>query len=235
MADRKVKPVWVRSFHPADVEKNLELLYESLEVLLPDYPVITKDLPDAVEVDDGAHTFDITVTSVARGTLSYQWEKSADGETWADVSGGTNVDLEIASWDDAGDAGIYRCKVINTLNGATAVTYTNECTATTLMPDPILITLDLPDTKETAEGAACAFDLTVTAVTNGTLAYQWQLDADGNGFDDIGGATNVDYTITVWAEITHPGTYRCKITNTFNNDVITAYSNECAATTAAGG
>ena len=234
MADRKQKPVWVRSFHPADVEKNLELLYESLEVLLPDYPVITKDLPDAVEVDDGAHTFDITVTAVARGTLSYQWQKSADGDTWANVSGGTNADLEIPSWDNASDAGIYRCKVINTLNGATAITYSNECVATTLMPDPIVITKDLPPTVEVEASTAYTFDLTVTAVTSGTLAYQWEKKTTGE-FENIALATAVDYTVASWDDTANAGTYRCKITNTLNNDVITAYSNECEATTAVGG
>lgn len=232
MADRKQKPVWVRSFHPADTEKNLEMLYESLEVLLPDYPVIIQDLPAAVEVDDGAHTFELTVADATRGTLTYQWQKKTTGD-YADVSDATSVDLVIASWDDAGDAGTYRCEITNTLNGVTAVTYSNECVATTKMPDPILITLDLPDTKETAAGAACVFDLTVTDVANGTLAYQWQKKTTGE-YADVDGATNVDYSIETWDDTTHAGTYRCKITNTFNNDVITAYSNECEATTAQG-
>jgi hypothetical protein len=233
MADRKQKPVWVRSFHPADTEKNLEMLYESLEVLLPDYPVITKDLDDAVVVDDGAHTFDITVADVARGTLSYQWQKKTTGD-FENVSGGTNADLEIASWDNTGDAGIYRCKVINTLNGATAITYTNECTATTLMPDPIVITKDLPDTVEVEASTAYTFDLNVAAVTIGTLAYQWEKKTTGE-FESIALATAADYTVASWDDTANAGTYRCKITNTLNNDVITVYSNECVATTAVGG
>lgn len=233
MAARKQKPVWVRSFHPADTEKNLEMLYESLEVLLPDYPVISKDLDDAVVVDDGAHTFDITVANVARGTLSYKWQKKTTRD-FEDVSDATSVDLTIASWDDAGDAGTYRCEITNTLNGATAVTYTNECVATTKMPDPIVITKDLPDTVEVEASAEYTFDLTVTAVTSGTLAYQWEKKTAGD-FENIALATAVDYTVATWDNTANAGTYRCKITNTFNNDVITAYSNECEATTAVGG
>ena len=92
MADRKQKPVWVRSFHPADTEKNLELFYESLEVLLPDYPVITKDLPDTVEVDDGAHTFDITVTAVAEARLAISGRKAQTAILGQrNVSGGKKV------------------------------------------------------------------------------------------------------------------------------------------------
>lgn len=132
MADRKQKPVWVRSYHPADTEKNLELLYESLEVLLPDYPVITKDLDDAVKVTAAAEqVFDLTVSAVARGTLTYQWQLDPDGKGFDDLTGKTTVDLTIASWADATDAGTYRCKIINTLNGVTAITYSNECVATT--------------------------------------------------------------------------------------------------------
>ena len=81
-------------------------------------------------------------------------------------------------------------------------------------------------TVETAEGAVCALTWTVTDVTNGTLAYQWQLDSDGGGLL-ISAALRVDYTISVWADADHTGTYRCKITNT-NHDVITEYSNECS-------
>ena len=233
MADRKQKPVWVRSFHPADTEKNLEMLYESLEVLLPDYPVITKDLPAAVEVDDGAHTFDLTVADATRGTLTYQWQKKTTSD-YADVSDATSVDLAIASWDDAGDAGTYRCKITNTFNNTTAITYSTECVATTKMPDPIVITKDLPDTVEVEASAAYTFDLTVTAVTSGTLAYQWEKKTTGE-FENISLATDVDYTVASWDDTANAGTYRCKITNTFNHDVITVYSNECVATTAVGG
>ena len=132
MADRKQKPVWVRSFHPADVEKNLELLYESLEVLLPDYPVITEDLEDSVEVTALAEQkFDLTVTDAARGTLTYQWQLDSDGEGFDDISDAKSVDYTVASWDDGTNAGTYRCKITNTLNGVTAITYSNECVATT--------------------------------------------------------------------------------------------------------
>lgn len=131
MAERKQKPVWVRSFHPADTEKNLEALYESLEVLLPDYPVITKDLDDEVEVTaDAEYKFDLTVEDAARGTLTYQWEKKTTG-AYADVSSAASVDYTVAAWDDTTDAGTYRCKITNTLNGVTAITYSNECVATT--------------------------------------------------------------------------------------------------------
>ena len=234
MADRKQKPVWVRSFHPADTEKNLEMLYESLEVLLPDYPVITEDLDDAVVVNDVAHTFDITVADVARGTLSYQWEKSADGDTWANVSGGTNVDLPIDSWKDADDAGTYRCKITNTFNNTTAITYSTECVATTKMPDQIVITKDLPPTAEVEASTEYTFDLTVAAVTIGTLAYQWEKKTTGE-FESIALATAADYTVASWDNTENAGTYRCKITNTLHNEVITVYSKECVATTAVGG
>lgn len=232
MADRKQKPVWVRSFHPADTEKNLEMLYESLEVLLPDYPVIIQDLPAAVEVDDGAHTFDLAVADAARGTLTYQWQKKTTGD-YADVSGATSVDLAIASWDDAGDAGTYRCKITNTFNNTTAITYSTACVATTKMPDPIVITKDLPDTVEVDASAEYTFDLTVAAVTSGTLAYQWEKKTTGE-FENIAQATAADYTVASWDDTANAGTYRCKITNTLNHDVITVYSNECVATTAQG-
>lgn len=132
MAERKTRPVWVRSFHPADTEKNFEMLADALEVLLPDYPVITKDLDDAVEVTTGeSQTFDLTVADAVRGTLTYQWQLDPDGKGYDDISGATLVDYTVATWADATHAGTYRCKITNTFNNTTAITYSNECIATT--------------------------------------------------------------------------------------------------------
>lgn len=131
MADRKNRPVWARSFHPADTEKNLEMLAEAMEVLLPDYPVITKDLENAVEVEALAeYKFDLTVSEGERGTTTYQWQKKTTG-AYADISSATSVDYTVAAWDDTADAGTYRCEITNTLNGVTAIVYSNECVATT--------------------------------------------------------------------------------------------------------
>lgn len=132
MAERKSKPVWVRSFHPADTEKNLEMLADALEVLLPDYPVLTKDLDDAVVVTAAAEQkFDLTVTAAARGTLTYQWQLDNDGKGFDDISDAKSVDYTVAEWADATHKGTYRCKITNTFNNTTAITYSNECVATT--------------------------------------------------------------------------------------------------------
>lgn len=132
MAERKIKPVWVRSFHPADTEKNLEMLADALEVLLPDYPVLTKDLDDAVAVTAAAEQkFDLTVADPTRGTLTYQWQLDNDGKGFNDISDATSVDYTVAEWAGATHKGTYRCKIINTFNNTTAITYSNECVATT--------------------------------------------------------------------------------------------------------
>ena len=132
MAERKPRPVWVRSFHPADTDKNLDLLADAIEVLLPDYPVLTKVLDDSVDVTAGAsYTFDLTVEAVAKGVLSYQWQLDNDGKGFDDIPGATSVDYTVASWSDATHKGTYRCKITNTYNNTTAITYSNECVATT--------------------------------------------------------------------------------------------------------
>lgn len=133
MAERNPRPVWARGYHPADTELNLNALADMVEILFPDFPVVSEDLPDTVEVTAGqSHTFDITVDAVERGTLSYQWQKYDDTDkAFKDVSGAESVDYTVATWDNATHAGIYRNKVINTYDGITATTYTNECVATT--------------------------------------------------------------------------------------------------------
>ena len=131
MAERKAKPAWARSFHPADTEKNLEMLADALEVLLPDYPVLTKDLDDAVVVTAAAEQkFDLTVADPARGTLTYQWQLDNDGKGFDDISDATSVDYTVAEWADATHKGTYRCQITNTFNNTTAITYSNECVAT---------------------------------------------------------------------------------------------------------
>lgn len=134
MAERKAAPSFRIDWHPADRKKNFEALAEAMEVLLPDVPVISEDLPAAVEVAaEAAHTFDLTVEAAARGTLSYQWQK-ADIETpttFVDIGGATSVDYAIATWADETHAGVYRCKIVNTLNNVTSTVYSAACTATT--------------------------------------------------------------------------------------------------------
>ena len=130
MAARVDAPaVWQRGFHPLDQEMNLDAITAMIEVLLPDYPAISEDV-DATKATTVDAEFSISVTAaVARGTLTYQWQKKTTG-SYSNISGATSATYTEATWA-TGDVGTYRCVLTNTLNGVTAVTYSGECVATT--------------------------------------------------------------------------------------------------------
>jgi len=130
MAERKVKPTWVSGYHPADQNKNLEALAAMVEVLLPDYPVLTTDLSAAVSVVALAEqAFTVACSSAARGTLTYQWQKKTTG-SYSNISSATSATYTVASWATENE-GTYRCVITNTFNNTTAITYSGECVAAT--------------------------------------------------------------------------------------------------------
>lgn len=131
MAERKQKPIWLRGYHPADTEKNFDMLFEVLEVLLPDYPEFVVDLEDSVEVTASAdETFTIECETPERGALTYQWEFMKKGTTsYTNINGATSAAYTRNTWSAASHDGTYRCKVTNTFGELTAVVYSNECVA----------------------------------------------------------------------------------------------------------
>ena len=79
-------------------------------------------------------TFSVTAASPDSGTLSYQWEVSANnGTNWLSVSGGTGATTSSYTTPTLVSADLgkqYRVVVTNTLNGATATTTSNAATLT---------------------------------------------------------------------------------------------------------
>lgn len=68
-----------------------------VEVLLPDYPVISVDVDAAKATAVGAE-FTIGVTAaVTRGTLTYQWQKKTTG-AYSNISGATSATYTEATW-----------------------------------------------------------------------------------------------------------------------------------------
>jgi len=90
-------------------------------------PVITTDLSaDLVKynynVDKEAAALTVTASVNDGGTLSYQWQKSADKESWNDISGAAGAEY-IPVIDTLGTT-YYRCVVTNNKDGYKESTYT---------------------------------------------------------------------------------------------------------------
>lgn len=133
MAERPAKPEWVAGWHPQDQNMNNNAIWDAVEFIFPDYPVLTTDLEAEASFEESAEaSFTIACESPARGSLSYQWQKMATGATsFSDIGSATSATYTIASWDSSTDEGSYRCKIVNTYNSNTATVYSTACVATT--------------------------------------------------------------------------------------------------------
>ncbi|AIC47075.1 InlB B-repeat-containing protein [Rhodoluna lacicola] len=97
-------------------------------------PTISSQPADLTKSAGETATFSVTAAVTDGGTLSYQWEVSANnGSTWmnvADGTGGTTNSYTTASLVSADLGKQYRVKVTNTLSGLTAVTSSTAATLT---------------------------------------------------------------------------------------------------------
>jgi hypothetical protein len=94
-------------------------------------PSITTN-PSSTSITSGSTaTFNAAATTTDTGTISYQWQQSADGINWNNVStgsGGTTTTYTTAALTSGSSGTQYRCMAINTLN--TFYSTTNSATAT---------------------------------------------------------------------------------------------------------
>ena len=167
--------------------------------------------PESIQAQEGEEK-DIKLTAV--GATSYQWQRSADGQTWTGI-GATNQNYTGSTTDtltvkvSKNTAGfMYRCKVKNsekTLTSDVATITLTQSLAITSQPESI-------QAKDGEEK-----DIKLTAV--GATSYQWQRSADGQSWKGIG-ATNQNYTgsttdtLTVKISKNTAGfSYRCVVKN----------------------
>uniref|UniRef100_UPI003A95437E hypothetical protein n=1 Tax=Amphritea sp. TaxID=1872502 RepID=UPI003A95437E len=145
--------------------------------------VLTADTSGISDVDGLSNSF------------SYQWQRSADGVNWSDLSGATNATYTL---DDADVDQYLRVAVSITDDQgfAEGPLISSATDAISAVNDPIV---GLPSVSGTATE-----DQTLTADTSGisdvdglsnSFSYQWQRSVDGINWNDLTGATDVTYTL----------------------------------------
>ncbi len=129
--------------------------------------------------------------STAGNLLVYQWQRSADGVTWANVTGGTGAATAtyqlVATAAD--NNARFRCAIQNGCgkDSSTAATLT--------VCSPPSIASQSKDTSVVTGGTA-----TFRVVVAGTnIGYQWQQSADGHVWTNDSGATSAAYVRTAKA------------------------------------
>ena len=211
-------------------------------------PVFQAELPSAVyEIGQTIPPLNGTATVTDGGSITYQWQSSANGTSWANITGATGA----AYTPPASQAGVVYYRVIATnTNGYPSGLTPSE----TLYPAGDLYPVDVNTVYtasatsnaariEVAQAAVPVFNAplasasyaigdTVTPLdgtattTAGTLTYQWQSSPDQQTWTNISGQTGATYTPPAsQAGVVY---YRVIATSTLGSDQKSATSNAAA-------
>ncbi|RTE66722.1 DUF4347 domain-containing protein [Amphritea opalescens] len=142
-----------------------------------------------------ANTTGISDVDGLSNSFSYQWQRSLDGANWNDINGATEVNYTLGN----ADVGQYMRVVVNITDDQgfdEGPLVSSAVGMVSAVNDPIT---GLPLVSGTAEE-----DQTLTANTSGisdadglsnSFSYQWQRSTDGAIWNDVSGATGVNYTL----------------------------------------
>ncbi len=144
-------------------------------------PLTFTDQPDDVTLcSNGATSFTIAINNATGvGTVQYQWEVSANGVTWSNLtntapySGVTTNTLSISNVTGLYNYK-YRCKV-RTSN----CDYSFSQLAQLFVEGPITID-DQPDNASVCSNIGHIFESTVTNPGSGAMQFQWQVSPFGS-------------------------------------------------------
>ena len=150
------------------------------------------------------------------GTYTYQWQSSSNGITFSNISGSTSKDHITVKLTDTT---YYRRQVSSgsctSVSNSIAINITNALSTNTITA-PATTDFDSSGDPERITG-------NVPTNGNGNYVYQWQrsIISTSNGFENISGATSLDYDPGLITQTTY---YRRQVTYgscTFSTNVVT--------------
>ncbi len=123
-------------------------------------------------------------------TFAYQWQHSADGVSWTNISGATASTYVVGTADE-GD----RLQVVVTATNPDGTASTSSA-ATIVIPSSPPVATTAPSFTGTAQrgNVLTAMQGTWSAVGN-AYTYQWQRSPDGTTWTNITGATTLTYAL----------------------------------------
>ncbi len=126
--------------------------------------------PSNQTASSGAATFTASASVAPSGAPTYQWQRSADGSAWANVSGATSASLVLSGLTVEADGGAQFRVVVSATNAASvtssAATLTVEANNT--------ITITSQPSSQTASGGTATFSVAASSAPAGTPTFQWQ-------------------------------------------------------------
>ncbi|MDT9000846.1 hypothetical protein RQP53_16340 [Paucibacter sp. APW11] len=160
----------------------------SLSVTSALLPAAITVQPAPVQLSVGGNA-SLTVTATG-STLAYQWQSSADGQSWQDLAGATSAQLQVSAASLSQSGTLYRVVVGNSLGKVTSVAVALTVMAAPAIPSfatqPVALSVTAP--------ASASFS--AQALGSPAPSYQWQRSTDkGASWDDVAGAVNASFTI----------------------------------------
>jgi hypothetical protein len=151
-------------------------------------PVTTPVITGVVQE---GQTLTASATSGQGDTVTYQWQRSADGANWTPISGATGATYVVAEGDEGALIEVV-AKATDGQGGTTQATSAPTSVVTDAAPTITPVSIS----GVAQEGQV----LTATGATAGQadngVTYQWQSSTDGGTtWTAIGGATNSTYTV----------------------------------------
>lgn len=194
--------------------------YSEVAVVEAILPVEIKTQPKNISGTAGEEK---TMRVVANNATSYQWQRSADGETWSNISttnanySGAKADILTIKVSKTTATYVYRCVVKNDKSSQN----TEAASVTLIVP---VLTVEIVSDPESISGQN-GEEKNMSVVANNATSYQWQRSADEENWSNIS-TTNVNYsgvktdTLTVKINKTTASyIYRCVAKNSSGSDV----------------
>lgn len=152
-------------------------------------PAITVQPANQTVTEPAAATFSVTATGTS---LQYQWQLSANGTAWSDISGATAASYSTASTTVSVSGTQFRVQVSNT-----AGSVTSNAAVLTVEPASSANTAPSFSTQPASQSVTAGSSATFSASVAGTPTpvLQWQRSNDsGASWTDIVGATSSHYS-----------------------------------------
>jgi hypothetical protein len=127
-------------------------------------------------------TLVFTTSPSGAGTLTYQWQSSANGTTWTNISGGNGSTLTSIQMGTLTAIRYYRVIVTSALNGVECSGISNTITINVNSFTPGTIG---SDQNICSGGDPAAFTSIVTPNGSGTFSYQWQFSPDNVNWTNV--------------------------------------------------
>jgi hypothetical protein len=182
--------------------------------------VVTTQPTDVTECVGGTDQMTVTVSG-GSGTITYQWQQSADGSTgWAN-STGTGATTNTYTPSSATPGTTYYRVLVNASNSGCGQAVSNNATA--VINADIVITIQ-PSNVNECVGGTNTMSVTITG-GSGAITYQWQQSVDGiNGWTNSTGTGATTATYTPSSAVAGTTYYRVLV-NAANSDCDQAVSN----------